>query len=113
MKSIKLFLVFALLIFSTSISANTNPTEDKLKMTVISKEISKLLANPNFPVLENASVIVKFTVNKKNEIVVLSVEAENNENIIEEYIKERLNYRRLSRNMTSKVYTLPVKMISL
>lgn len=113
MKSIKLVLVIVSVMLSTIAFANTNPTEDKVKMTVISKEIAKLLENPSFALERNASVTVKFTVNKKNEIIVLSVESENNEDTIEEYIKARLNYKRLTNNIKSEVYTLPIKMVSL
>jgi hypothetical protein len=113
MKSIKLVLVVLSLLLSNIAFASTNPTEDKLKMTVVAKEIAKLLENPSFALDRNASVTVKFTVNKNNEIVVLSVESENNEDTIEEYIKTRLNYKRLTNNIKSEVYTLPIKMVSL
>ncbi len=113
MKSIKLLLVAVALVFSNIVAAKTNPIDDKAKMTIISKEIATLLQNPSFPVERNAYVTVKFTVNRNNELVVLSVEAENNKDIIEEFIKTRLNYRKLSSNIKTQVYTLPVKMVSL
>lgn len=113
MKSIKFVLVAILIMFSNIVLANTNPTEDKVKMTVISKQIAKLLENPNFPVERNSSIIVKFTVNNNNEIVVLSVEAAYDREIVESYIKSRLNYKKLKSNVESNIYTLPIKMVSL
>ncbi|AUC15608.1 hypothetical protein BTO06_10825 [Tenacibaculum sp. SZ-18] len=113
MKSIKLLLVAVTLVFSNIVAAETNSFDDKAKMAIISREISSLLQNPSFPVERNASVTVKFAVNRNNELVVLSVEAEYNKDIIEEFIKTRLNYRKLSSNIKAQVYTLPVKMVSL
>ncbi|CAL2074557.1 hypothetical protein [Tenacibaculum sp. 190524A05c] len=113
MKSIKFVLVAILITFSNVILASTNPTEDKVKMTVISKQISKLLENPSFPVERNSSITVRFTVNNNNEIVVLSVEAAHDKELIESYIKSRLNYKKLKSNVKSSIYTLPIKMVSL
>ncbi len=113
MKSIKFVLVATLIMFSNIVFANPNPTEDNVKMTVIAKQIAKLLENPSFPIKRNSFITVKFTVNNNNEIVVLSVEAEHNKDVIEEYIKSRLNYKKLKNHVKTSVYTLPIKMVSL
>ena len=77
MKSIKILLVAVLIAFSNTVSANEkSPVDDKVKISVISKQIQKLLANPNFPVEQNFFVKVKLAVNSNNEIVVLSVYSE-------------------------------------
>ena len=59
------------------------------------------------------NVTVKFTVNDNNEIVVLSVNSYSNVKQIASFIKDRLNYKKLSTKVQSKaIYILPVKMIS-
>ncbi|CAL2055805.1 hypothetical protein [Tenacibaculum sp. 190524A05c] len=114
MKSIKILLVAVLIAFSNTVSANEkNPVEDKVKISVISKQIQKLLANPNFPVEQNFFVKVKLAVNNNNEIVVLSVYSEGNKETIEAFIKSRLNYKKLTSKAEKKVFIVPVKMISL
>ena len=47
MKSIKILLVAVLIAFSNTVSANeTTPGDDRVKVSVISKQIQKLLENP-------------------------------------------------------------------
>ncbi len=114
MKSIKILLVAVLIAFSNTVSANEKtPGDDKVKVSVLSKEIQKLLANPNFPVEQNFFVKVKLTVNNNNEIVVLSVDTEGDIETISTFIKSRLNYKKLISKTKKKVYIVPVKMISL
>ena len=112
MKSIKSLLIAIAFTFSSIVYAtNTSPADKKISST-ISQEIQKLLKNPNFLVEKDMDVTVRLTVNKRNEIVVLSVNSTFNNYQVEEFIKSRLNYKRLSEKIDAKVYTLPVKMVS-
>lgn len=113
MKSIKFLLVVMFIVISTNVLANNTPADDKDRKSTITKEIQKLLKQPSFPVEKTLFVTVKLTVNKNNEIVVLSVDTNENKGLIEGYIKARLNYKKLSKSVRNTIYTLPVKMISL
>jgi hypothetical protein len=114
MKSIKILLVAVFIAFSNTVSANENiPGDDKSTISVITKQIQKLLENPNFPVKHNFFVKVKLTVNNNNEIVVLSVDTKEDKKTIGAFIKSRLNYKKLTGNTAKKVYIVPVKMVSL
>ncbi|CAM1344388.1 hypothetical protein [Tenacibaculum amylolyticum] len=113
MKSIKFLLAIMFIAISTNVLANNTPTDDKDRKWTITKDIQKLLKQPNFPVEKTMFVTVKLTVNKNNEIVVLSVDTDGNKDLVEGYIKARLNYKKLSKSIRNTVYTLPVKMVSL
>jgi hypothetical protein len=106
MKTIKSFLLVAVIAFSSVLSASTNPIE-KAENGVISKEVSKLLKNPSFEITKDILASVKLVVNKNNEIVVLSVDSES-ETVIE-YIKSRLNYNKLSVAVDEQTYIVPVR----
>ncbi len=110
MKSIKL-IVITLLFVANSVFAFTTDPIDKTKSTV-SIQVQKLLEKPNFPIKEDMDIIVKLTINKNNEMVILDIESEDANNIIEDYIKSRLNYKKLTKKMTTQVYTLPIKMLA-
>ncbi len=112
MKSIKLVLIAVAFAFSIHSNAtNTEPAKKKSK-TLISQEIQKFLKSPNFQIERDIKVTVRLTVNKKNEIVVLSVNSNLNLYEVEGFIKSRLNYKKLSEKIENKIYTLPVKLLS-
>ncbi|SNR16911.1 hypothetical protein [Tenacibaculum jejuense] len=112
MKSIKSLLIIVAFAFGSLLYAtNTNPEAKKMK-SVVSQEVQKLLKNPNFLVDKDMQVTVRLTINKKNEIVVLSVNSNRKSYEIEDFIKSRLNYKKLSEIVEAKVYTLPVRMVS-
>ena len=69
-----------------------------------------MLQNPDFLINEDIKAMVSFTVNKKNQIVVLSVDTKNDS--VELYIKNRLNYKKLSQLILNKsrIYELPVRL---
>ncbi len=108
MKSIKfLFVVIAL---SSSMMTFANDDKKKVK-TIVNQQIQKLLNNPEFVVKKNMTVTVELIVNRDNEIVVLSVNDATKSGEIEGYIKNRLNYKKLSERIESKIYRLPIKII--
>lgn len=113
MKSFKFLVVVCLVLSTTIVSATTDPVpvDKRGKKEIMKLEIQELLEAPNFIIEETMSVTVKFTVNRNNEIVVLSVATKNNNYILESFIKSRLNYKKLSRKVKTEVYTLPVKIL--
>ena len=63
---------------------------------------------PNFNVEKEIVAEVTLTLNKENELVVLSVDAENT--MVENYIKSRLNYKLLNVKPTQKIFKVPVRL---
>ena len=111
MKTIKsIVLVFAIA-FSSVLSASTNPVTEAPTSSdekVITQEVSKLLQDPSFDVDHDMKAQVTITINKDNEIVVLSVDTKDES--IESYIKARLNYNQLPSALTAnaKTFIVPV-----
>jgi hypothetical protein len=96
----------AFLVASTSF-AGTTPVSEKVP-TTISAELGKYLANPDFEFDQNEVAKVSFMVNKDNEVVVLSVDSDNEQLI--SFIKARLNYQKVSAKVLKGTeYTLPVR----
>ncbi|WBX74399.1 hypothetical protein PG913_04165 [Tenacibaculum pacificus] len=112
MKTIKFLLVVLFLSVNVLVVSATNPSDKKEDLARINKEVQKLLKNPKFQLKSNISVIVKLTVNSKNEIIVLSVNSKNENNSIENYIKSSLNYRKIAEKVNTEVYSLPVKLVA-
>ena len=113
MKTMKSFLLIAAIAFSSVLSASTNPVEVNPAKTaesaVITQEVGKLLQNPTFLVDQDIYADVTLTINKNNELVVLSVDSE--DKMVEGYIKGRLNYHALPKAVKSgeRTFIVPVK----
>lgn len=111
MKTIKALCLSLVLVISTLSFAN-RPEPKGASSEALTKEISKLLENPNFKVSENEIyATVRFTFNTAGEIVVLSVDTENA--VVENFIKERLNYKKpnCDTKFETNFFTLPVKIV--
>ena len=107
----KLSVMFAAIGLLIGTSVSTAAVNVEKEPTTTSEEITQLLENPEFIVSEEMIASVAF-VNKENEIVVLSVETENE--LLEGYIKNRLNYQKLQTNVKQGMpYTVPVRIVSL
>lgn len=105
----KLVVLLALVLGSSSVFANDNTganPEQKLR-----NEIAALLDKPEIIVeKEELSANIEFTVNSNDEIVVLTVNSE--EDNITEYVKTRLNYKKIEAgvsNKGTKVFKLTLK----
>jgi len=107
MRKVSVILMAFVFLFSTSmVSAAVNPVDSK---DSTSAEIAKLLKDPGFVVEVETTAFVTFVVNKEGEIVVLSIESENE--TMERFIKQRLNYKKLeSSSKPGKEYVVPVRM---
>lgn len=111
MKTIKSILLVAAIAFSSVLSASTNPEIVKdANSKVITQEVGKLLKNPSFLVDHEITADVTITINKNNEMVVLTVDSDD-ESVVN-YIKARLNYSVLPDAMTGKTKTfiVPVRL---
>lgn len=111
MKKISLVFVAAMLLFTGSIFANNSNEIDPTK--TITSQISKLLHHNDLSESEiNEVAQVRFTLNKKGEIVILSVDTENYN--LESFVKGRLNYQKLEVNNIEegKLFTVSVRIES-
>lgn len=106
-KSIKTLLLAIAITFSGAIYATTSAVKEE--PTSLQEKITKLLKNPNFIVEEDSYANVTFMFNKNRELVVLSVDSDNQE--VVNYIKYRLNYKKLNVDVQNlnKTFVLPVK----
>lgn len=110
MKALKMLVLIVAITFSSAVSANTEPIEET-KPNTVSKSVGELLKNPEFQLNEDVNAIVNIFINEEDEIVVLSVDTDNE--VVEKYIKNRLNYQKLSKEAIgyNKSYKVPVKMV--
>lgn len=107
MKRISLVVVAFVLFSSTSIFANDNPPVDGEE---IGQKIEKLLEDNSFTSNDvNLTADVRFTLNDKGEIVVLSVSTESN--AFEAFVKNKLNYQsvEITNYKEGRIYTVPVR----
>ena len=109
MRQLKTLLLVAAIAFSSTAFASSELEDKKRAATAaITQEIGKLLQDPTFVVDEEIVANVTLTLNKNNEMVVLSVDAE--EAYVENFIKSRLNYHAIPALETGqKTYKVPVR----
>ncbi|MEL6916964.1 MAG: hypothetical protein AAFO99_04460 [Bacteroidota bacterium] len=110
MKKISLILVAVVLFSSTDLFANDAKKGKSGKSETLSTQIGTLLKDNTFNVdFVNLTAEVTFTLNDKQEIVVLSVETDNG--ILEEFVKSRLNYEKVdtSEYRKGKTYIVPIR----
>jgi|GEM_PF-783529 len=107
MRQLKTLLLAVAITASGVLSASNE--DKKADSVVITEEIGKLLKDPSFLVDEDIVANVTLTLNKNNEMVVLSVDS--NELYVENFIKSRLNYKELPATFsaTEKTFKVPVR----
>lgn len=108
MRKISLILVAAMLLTAGSVLANDSKPKDPSKS--LSAQISKILSNNSFTENEvDLTAQVRFTLNNKHQIVVLSVDTEDID--FEGFVKAKLNYKEvdLETYREGKIYTVPVR----
>lgn len=112
MKTLKMFVLVATIAFSSAVSAGTNPIEEAEPRSII-ETVGELLKNPDFQLQKDVNAIVDLIVNDNNEIVVVSVKTHDKK--VEKYIKNRLNYKKLSNETLGdqKSFKIPVRMVEL
>jgi hypothetical protein len=108
MRKLSLVFVAAMLLVTGNIFANNvekdNPSKD------LSVQIGELLENTSFTNDDvNLTAQVRFTLNNQGEIVVLSVDTDNER--LESFVKYRLNYKKV--NVTNykegEKFTIPIR----
>ena len=109
MRKLKTVLLVVALTFSSALFANANLDDRKTDSDVVTENIAKLLKNPNFIVEKEIVAQVTLTLNKNNEMVVLSVDSE--DKYVADFIKSRLNYNELTTkvNGLDKTFIVPVR----
>jgi len=107
MRTIKILALVCAIAFSGTSFASDNPTKDN--SNAISQEIGKLLKAPRFTVEDDVFATVKVFFNEDNEIVVLTVDSD--QEGVDGYIKSRLNYKSLKNDVNNKnrYYIVPVR----
>lgn len=107
MKNLVVFLFVAFISIST-FANNTNPKES-IKST-IRTEIVKLLGKVNFQLEETIETTVEFLINRKGQIIVLTVNSSNK--MVDSFVKNRLNYKVVASSNTfiGKTYRMPLKL---
>ena len=96
MRKLKTLLLAVTLTFSSVLMASTttDPADKAAESSAITLKIERFLQNPSFDVDQEMTAYVTLTLNKNNELVVLSVDSDDAK--MESYIKSRLNYRKVS-----------------
>ncbi|KZS40274.1 hypothetical protein AWE51_04785 [Aquimarina aggregata] len=108
MKKLNVLFLAIIIAVSSVAHANTNPSTTE---NVLTQEIKGLLKKPNFKITNELIADVILTINDENEIVVLSVDSESE--VLENYIKGRLNYKKVHTSFSSDKVTfkLPVRLV--
>jgi len=110
MKNLKL-LVLALGLFTINISAaNMDPIKPTDELRI---EIVELIGSNYMNEMENDELgaEVLFTVNNNKEIIILSVDSD--DDLLESYLKRKLNYKKVNHrpSKNGEIYLLPVRMV--
>ncbi|WP_431158724.1 hypothetical protein [Winogradskyella poriferorum] len=110
MKTLKMSVLAVAIAFSSVLSASTNPIK-KAEPKSVSESVGEFLKNPDLQLSSDVSAIVDIIINENDEMVVLNVETDNES--VENYIKGRLNYKKLSKETIgyNKSFKVPVKLI--
>lgn len=108
MRKLPVVLAAALLLTAGNLFANDSKTIDPKKD--LANQIGQLLDKNSFVLSDHdLTAEVLFTLNSKKEIVVISVDTEDED--LERFVKSRLNYQtvELASGEEGKMYTVPVR----
>ena len=111
MRKLSLVFVAAMLLVTGNILANDSVKNDPTKK--LATQIEELLEDNYLTEdLVNLTAQVKFTLNEKDEIVVLSVDTEDER--LESFVKSRLNYKKVDVDASKegKMFTVPIRIKS-
>ncbi|MAW95574.1 MULTISPECIES: hypothetical protein [unclassified Leeuwenhoekiella] len=111
MKTFKTMVLAVAIICGTALNANTteptSKTTSKAVKVEMKKELAAHLAMPDFEVNNDTTVMVSFTVNDDNEMVVISVDSKDAS--IKRFIQGRLNYKKFeTKPIVGQTYHVPV-----
>ncbi len=111
MRKLSLVFVAAMLLATGNILANDSIKGDPAKK--LSTQIHDLMDDNNFSSDDvNLTAQVRFTLNNEGEIVVLSVDTDNER--LASFVKGRLNYKKVevAGATEGKMFTIPIKIAS-
>ena len=111
MRKLSLVFVAAMLLVTGNILANNSIKDEPAKK--LSTQIGELLDDNNFSSDDiSLTAQVRFTLNNEGEIVVLSVDTDNER--LESFVKGRLNYKKVevAGAIEGKMFTIPIKIAS-
>lgn len=106
----KLIVLALIIVFGSATVVASNP--EKTTPENLRSEIVKILNAPEFSFEEKeVSALIKFTLNSKGEIVVLSVDSDNEQ--VDFYVKNELNYKRIVNVNTQRgqIFTMPLRIM--
>lgn len=106
----KLFVTLLVFAMSLSTFANIDRPTEKVNAELRTR-IVKLLGEADFKINKELKASVVFMINKKGEIIVLSVNSQ--EKSLDKYIKNKLNYRLAGEKyaLRGKIYKMPIKIV--
>ena len=108
MRKIKIASV-AFMLFAT-LGAFANKGHNEVSEKSLSSQIYEMLKQNNFELQYNElTADVRFTINEKGEVVVLSVDTKND--VLEKFVKSRLNYQKVesAQPVEGRIYTVAVR----
>ena len=108
MRKISLVFLSAVFLVTTSLSATeTEPVSDVSKN--LSSQITQLLEDHTIEVNKDLTATVMITINEDSEIVVISVDTE--DETLEKVLKAKLNYEKveLAPQYSGKLFKVPVR----
>ncbi len=108
MRKISLVFLSAVFLVTTSLSATeTEPVSDVSKN--LSSQITQLLEDHTLEVSKDLTAMVMITINEDSEIVVISVDTE--DETLEKVLKAKLNYEKvdLEPQYSGKLFKVPVR----
>ena len=110
MNTIKTLLLAILISFSTQVSANTDRPSSELDL--VSHQVEKLLSGSEIAIYNDIIIMIKFKLDENDKIIILSNDSKDYH--ISEYIKSKLNDKKLSIEKTNKYkfYSIPIKFLS-
>jgi hypothetical protein len=111
MRKLSLVFVAAMLLTTGNILANDSVKTDPTKK--LSAQIGELLANNYLTDNQvNLTAQVRFTLNNAGEIVVISVDTDNER--LEFFVKSKLNYQKVevTGSKEGKMYTVPIRIVA-
>lgn len=109
MKRVKILFLALAIGFSSAALATNGDEPKKVHPDSVTQEIQQLLKDPGMVIEEDLTANVLFTLNKDGEVVVLSVDSDND--MVEDFVKQRLNYKKLNSQLpvNIKEFKLPVR----
>lgn len=109
MKKVTLLFIGLFLFTTTLAIANENEGPKPLKKTTLAGQIQTILNKNNIQEVSHMKGEVLFTVNKKQEIVVLMVTSKSV--AFENFVKSKLNYKKVlvPNYREGRTYTVPVR----